>query len=292
MHYWSVIDLPPVVSGWDPDTLVAAVRAEDVDVDLTGCQRLAGWENVVLRTRDGWILRFPRDPEHDFIRELALLDVMASRLPVAIPRVEWTGRHTRFAAYRAVDGHHLDGDEYERAAVGDKVTIAESFAETLAAIHVSLRAGEIVALGVPALDHSDAVARVSDALPALPSDTARNAETVLRQFLDRWTGPPQVAPVLLHNDFHLDNLVLRRPGGPIGGLWDFSCVALGEPTFDLRYLAGGSADLLNRVASHYAQLTEVQLDPDAARVAIRLEDLSDAIEEGRPVEPILDRAGR
>ncbi len=292
MHYWSVIDLPPVVSDLDLDTLVAAVRAEDDDVDLIGCRRLEGWENVVLRTRDGWILRFPKDPEHDFIRELALLDVLASRLPVAIPRVEWTGRHTRFAAYRAVDGHHLDGDDYERAAVGDKATIAESFAETLAAIHVSLSAEEIDALGVPALDHSDALARVSGALSTFAIDTARSAETVLRQFLDRWTGPPQVAPVLLHNDFHLDNLVLSRAGGPIGGLWDFSCVALGEPTFDLRYLAGDSADLLNQVAAHYARLTEVQLDPDAAWVAIRLEDLSDAIEEGRPVDPVLNRAAR
>ena len=53
-------DLPPVVAATDLDSLVTAVVREDAEVDLTDCIRLEGWENVGLRTRDGWILRFQR----------------------------------------------------------------------------------------------------------------------------------------------------------------------------------------------------------------------------------------
>jgi hypothetical protein len=53
-------DLPPVVAATDLDSLVTAVVREDAEVDLTDCRRLEGWENVVLLTHDGWILRFQR----------------------------------------------------------------------------------------------------------------------------------------------------------------------------------------------------------------------------------------
>ena len=57
--------------------LLALVAAEDLerradaeDPDLSGAVLRTGWENLVVETRDGWILRFPR-PGVNFERESA-----------------------------------------------------------------------------------------------------------------------------------------------------------------------------------------------------------------------------
>src|SRR4051812_38340101 len=86
-----------------PDLLALVVAEGRDDVDLAGAVLRTGWENLVVETRDGWILRFPR-PGVDFERELAILAAVAGRLPVPTPEVVWTGRRTRFAAYRRLTG--------------------------------------------------------------------------------------------------------------------------------------------------------------------------------------------
>lgn len=87
----------------------------------------------------------------------------------------------------------------------------------------------------------------------------------------------------LHNDFHTGNMVFAGPGPvtELAGVWDFSCVQVGEPALDLRYLDGGPRDLLDRVAHEYERLTERQVDVAAAVVANRVENALDAVETGR-----------
>lgn len=88
-----------------------------------------------------------------------------------------------------------------------------------------------------------------------------------------------MAPV--HNDFHFDNLVLDGPVGVVTGIWDFSCVQRGDPAADLRYIAGDSADLMQRVADYYSRCTGRAVDVRAAVLANRLEALVD-LPDGDP----------
>jgi aminoglycoside phosphotransferase (APT) family kinase protein len=89
--------------------------------------------------------------------------------------------------------------------------------------------------------------------------------------------------VVLHNDFHTWNMVFAPPGpvSELYGIWDFSCVQVGEPTFDLRYLDKSPRDLLDRVAGHYEAMTGRRVDPDAAVLACRMEQFVDALDTGR-----------
>jgi Phosphotransferase enzyme family len=104
---------PPVVNGFDAATLLAAVASEGWPVDLSGAVlRSDGWENAVIETADGWILRFPRVADLPFEREVAILDRLAGRLPVPIPAIAFTGTRTRFAAYRKLTGTAFDREAY------------------------------------------------------------------------------------------------------------------------------------------------------------------------------------
>lgn len=267
--------------------LIAAVRQERRAVDLDGCALHEGWENVVLATRDGWILRFPRTEQHDFARELAILGVVSSKLPAATPTVEWTGSRTRFAAYRTLTGVPLRVEVYDQAPAAERDRVAASLAEVLAAMHGMFKPRQVANLGIPDLDHADLLGPVEQHLATVEPSLRMALQEARDSFADRWVRPVQADAVVLHNDYHLHNLVLDAPLGKVSGLWDFSCVAVGEPSFDFRYLAGDSTDLAERTAGHYTEQTGRPVDLDAAALAIRFEDLSDAIVEGRPIEPVL-----
>jgi aminoglycoside phosphotransferase (APT) family kinase protein len=281
----------PLRSDQNREALIELVRAEGLDsalgIDLEGAEFKLGWENVVLDTADGWIFRFPRDEQHRFELELQLLDRLQERLPAPIPKVVATGRDTRVAVYRRLDGDILDPARFESAAPSVRDRVADSFGRFLAAMHDGLSHDELAELAVPGFDQTDMTPTADQPIdPALPEEL-RPAYRAVREQLDSALAGSRNRPVLLHNDFHLFNLVLESELGALAGVWDFSCVAVGDPSLDFRYLVSDSAELAARIASAYAARTGREIDLGLATAAWRLEMISDALEEGRDPAPYL-----
>ncbi|MET9021577.1 phosphotransferase [Actinopolymorpha sp. NPDC004070] len=108
-------------------------------------------------------------------------------------------------------------------------------------------------------------------------------EALIEEYAQAWEHGGVPGPdVLLHNDFHAGNFVLDAPVGVLTGVWDFSCVAHGRATADLRYFADGSPDLLHRLAEAYQRRTGRPVDVRAAVVALRAENVCDQVELGHP----------
>lgn len=262
--------------------MITAIKAEGLDVDLEGAAVRSGWENVVLDTRDGWILRFPRDERIPFRRELALLDCLHDHLPAPIPRIVRTGIKTRFAAYRRIDGATLEPAAFAAAEPIVRDRVAAGLARFLAAMHATIDLPAVQELRVPSFD----------AEGLFPLDRKRLAAELWPRYratredlVARLAASPHL-PVLLHNDFHIGNLVLDGPVGRLAGVWDFSCVAIGNPSLDFRYLVE-DPELGARIASAYAARTGLEIDLGLAADALRLEQVSDALEEHRDPAPYL-----
>ena len=266
--------------------LIALARTEGFDVDLgadlDGAEFRLGWENVVLDTPDGWIIRFPRDEEFPFAREMKLLSRLRPRLPAPIPAVVSTGQQTQVAVYRRLDGQHLEVSRYEAAPAAVRDRVADRLARFLAAMHEALSPAEIAEIGVP----TTFVGEVHTEVPPLPEQLVPSWRTVRDELQQRLDASPN-RPVLLHDDFHLGNLVLDSELGDLAGVWDFSCVAVGDLSIDFRYLVGDSWDLATRIASAYAARTGREVDLGLAATALQLEEVSDALEEGRDPAPYL-----
>jgi aminoglycoside phosphotransferase (APT) family kinase protein len=272
------MSLAPVIGSADLDVLCAAVAAEDRGADLSAAVLRSGWENVVVETAE-WIYRFPRESNHAFDRELAILERVRGRLPAPTPRVEWVGQRTRFAAYRKLAGTAFDSDAYGRAASAQRDVVARSLAEFLAAMHDCLSPAEIAALGVPVINDGSNQQAARPRLDLVPSAVRATVDAVLEAADRRWSaGAVPGPPVLLHNDFHAGNLVLDGPVGEVVGVWDFSCVGLGSPSFELRYFEAESLDLLARLAVQYERATGRVIDVDAAVLANRVECICDALD--------------
>jgi aminoglycoside phosphotransferase (APT) family kinase protein len=274
----------PIIGDFSPATLLAAVAAEELPIDLSrAAVNDAGWENVVLETSDGWIVRFPRDEDVQFDRELRVLDLLRDRLlPVSIPVVVWSGRYTRCAVYRRITGAAFDRAGYLTATEEQREALASSLARFLAAMHDALTPAEIKELELPTLDFEPTLELVVRELRWLPPAHWRDAEGLIGEFAATWVAGTVIgSPVPVHNDFHTGNMAFAAPVGDLTGVWDFSNVALASPSFDLRYLDSAPRDLLERVAGHYQMLTLRPVDLRAAVVANRMEDLFDVLETRR-----------
>lgn len=278
---------PPLCDDQQYEALLAAVRAEDlpITVDLDAAVYRVGWEGVVLDTADGWIIRFPRGTREEYRRELAVLDRLNGRLPVPTPVVVATGSRRDFAVYRRLDGATLDPERYAAAGRAEQDHVAASLARFLAAMHHALSAEEIAELGIPRWgsggERREPPADWSEPL-------RRRWDGLQREFAARRAAGAHRA-VLLHDDFHPGNFVLDRPLGRLGGVWDFSCVSVGDPSLEFRYLVGDSMMLAQQVASFYAARTGFEIDLGLAALALQIEDVCDAIEEGRDPVPALMR---
>ncbi len=258
--------------------LIAAVRAEAPTVQLDAAVRRAGAENVVLETEE-WIYRFPR--EHvDFERELTVLSLLADRVPVRIPHIEWVGRRTRFAAYRKIVGQPLHREHYRAADRSWQLTLANSIAEYLAAVHEALTDAEIAAAGIPAffpLTARAALIKLDDIPAVIRDDVAAVVDAATG------IGDDVGSVVLLHNDFTSDNLVLEQDGRLLG-VWDFSGVCVGPASFDFRYLPREPAPLTDDAVRAYEQLTGQVPHREAYRAAGRIGDVVHLQRRGRVVE--------
>jgi len=268
------------------EELIKVARAEGLEselgTDLDTAEFKLGWENVVLDTADGWIIRFPRDDEVGFERELRLLERLHDRLPVPIPKIIRTGRQARFAVYRRLDGSALDLKAFEAADPMTRDRVAASFGRFLAFMHDALSVDEIAELAVPPIDRGGPDTTAERLPPGL-----RSRYHQIRQELGERLAARPDRTVLLHDDFHLGNLVVDAPLGTLSGVWDFSCVCIGDPSFEFRYLVGESRELAARIASAYAARTGREIDLGLAASALVLEEVSDALEEGRDPAPYL-----
>lgn len=268
------------------DELIKLARADglasDLGIDLDSAEFKVGWESVVLDTSDGWIIRFPRDEGVAFERELALLDRLHDRLPTPIPKIIRVGRRAKFAVYRRLDGSELDLQAFAAADSMTKDRVAASFGRFLAAMHGALDPAEINELGVPSIER-DGDDSTAEQLPV----ALRSRYEAVRDQLRTRLATRSASPVLLHDDFHLGNLVVDAPLGGLSGVWDFSCVSTGDPSYEFRYLLGDSREFAARVASAYAARTGREIDLGIAAAAQVLEEVSDALEEGRDPAPYL-----
>ncbi|WP_020523701.1 phosphotransferase family protein [Catelliglobosispora koreensis] len=272
----------PFAEAFDAESLLAAAAEEAGPWDLSQVIWHEGSDNVILETADGWMLRFPFDDESNFEQETQLLGLLNGRLLTPVPVVEWTGKKTRFAAYRKLQGAAFDPAQYQLVSEFQREALASSLARFLAALHDSLTPAETASLDIAVLDPKAELDLLVREMRWLPPAHRHRLDGLVGQFAAMWVaGEPDEPLVLLHNDFQPDNLVFAEPVGELTGVWDFGSVRLGPPAFDFRYFDNAPADLLERMAGHYQMLTTRPIDVEAVVVANRIEDLFDILQARR-----------
>lgn len=221
------------VTGW------LAERHPDVDFGAAVVVE-QGWNFQVVDTGE-WVFRLPRRPEigERLPMERRLLDALAPRLPVPVPRYRVLGAlpdgRTPYVGYRRLPGTPLP----ELSGTG-----LQQVAGCIAALQdVSLR--EAAEIGVPG-DPGDwrpayeewAAEVERRTLPTLAPKAAAQTRSLLRTVLD--LAPDDGTPVLVHGDLRPMHVLHDPARGVVTGIIDWSAAAIGDPALDL---AGFAATL-------------------------------------------------
>src|SRR4051812_40542328 len=191
--------------------LVRALLIEQVPALSAAPLRLLanGWDNVLFRLGDEWVVRLPRREvaaalvEH----EQHWLPVLAAQLPLPIPTPVHAGHPGHGFPWRWSVVRWFAGGSALEQPPRDLSEAATALGRFVAALHTAapVDAPRNPVRGVPLRERSsrfdDAIAAVSTAI-----DTA-HARALWSELVDTapWTGPP----VWLHGDLHPGNLVVH-----------------------------------------------------------------------------------
>jgi aminoglycoside phosphotransferase (APT) family kinase protein len=200
----------------------------------------AGWDSTVWLVDGRWSFRFPRRQVvvSGLERELAVLPLLAPRLPVAIPVPELVGRSAEGYPFPFAGAAYLPGGEPFQACPSDaeRIALAAPVAGFLRALH-SIDPGDHPAT---ALLPQDANRRAD--MPHRVEFTRRRFEELHQLGMwdaPAWVGelvesaldlPPPAASRIVHGDLHLRHLLIDR--GRLSGVIDWIDVGLADPAVD------------------------------------------------------------
>ncbi|HEY1367292.1 MAG TPA: phosphotransferase [Gaiellaceae bacterium] len=189
-----------------------------------------GWDSLVLDVDDSWIVRIARRPEIEaLVRvEVCLLEELAPRLPVAVPRYELVAPPA--FVYRKLHGRPLERAEGE---------LAVQLGRFLAALH-AVPVDGLAELGVHVDDTSSwrdvRRARVEEfcagAVPCFDSDERSAWEAFLRGYVED-DDNFRFTPTLIHGDLGPEHVLTSE--GRIVGVIDWTDARVGDPALDFAW---------------------------------------------------------
>jgi aminoglycoside phosphotransferase (APT) family kinase protein len=209
-----------------------------------------GCDSVAVEVDGELVFRFPKrdDVEQQLFIEARVLAALAPTSPVPLPQFHLFGIPTSEFARHFVGYPKLPGRpalEVRTAAVAP-TPLAPALGSFLSWLH-SYPVDDAEACGVPrqsleALinearsDALDDLALVAQVAPDAPIDA-------IRRVLDDVPEACTQAPVLVHNDFAAEHVLVDAGGQHITGVIDWSDVAIGDPAADFAGIWhwGGSA---------------------------------------------------
>lgn len=287
--------------GRPDEGVVRAVRAGAPAIDAGSLRPLgAGDFCVAYVTDDGWVVRVPRHEQATAAleREARLMEALAGRLPLPVPRPrfhEAAGRDrdaVAFAVHQRLDGVELGRSFWAGLPDGPRADLPARLGAFLAALHevdpaVGTRAG------LREVDHAAWMrtwarrAGADSGLP-LPGDLLADLHACLAGWVAE-DADLRYPAAILHADVSPGHVLVDPERGVITGIIDWGDAVIGDPARDLIFLyEDWGMDFLDLALGAYA--------PDAAgvdrlRSRVLLHYLADqldwtvrAAEEGRTAD--------
>lgn len=227
------------------ERLVSTLVSEQFpELPLESARFLAqGWDCTVWVIDERWAFRFPRRAvvAPCIARELAVLPLLAPKLPAAIPNPQFHGRPTGDYPWPFFGAALIPGEEASEAALDDdaRLRIATALGEFLATLHdpgLIEAVDPLDALPEDANRRADMSSRVPRTREAL-ADVERlglwRAPAWIDALLDRASLlPPSRPNAIVHGDLHFRQLLVAQ--GALTGVIDWVDVCRADRAIDLQ----------------------------------------------------------
>lgn len=219
----------------------------------------------VLIVNGTYIFRFPRqrDTAHAMWTEIALLQWLQGRLPLAIPNpiynaVVEADQRAVFMGYDRLGGVPLSEADLNALTDQGKQHMAEQLCQFLIALHElapQVIPPDLTLRWYETRDYWAAMytAFYDELFPYLRDD-ARQA--IYANFASYFSSSRlhQFQPTLRHGDFGAGNILWNPDTGDITGILDFTLAGIGDPAQDIAALLTISDDFLERALPLYPEI--------------------------------------
>lgn len=190
-----------------------------------------GWDNLVCRLGDGYLVRLPRRAAAAELvaHEHRWLPVLAPRLPLPVPAPVRVGRPGCGYPWSWSVVPYLPGRVAAETPPADLGAAATGLGKFLAALHVPAPADAPghTSRGIPLAGRTEGVmAQLGELAGRVDQDAALRVWRAATA-VPEWTGPPR----WLHGDLHPANVLVD--GGRLSAVIDFGDLTAGDPATDL-----------------------------------------------------------
>ena len=189
----------------------------------------AGWDSEAFEVDERWIFRFPKrqDVVEHLETEILVLPLLASRLPIPVPRPRFHGEPSArfpypFMGYPKISGVPLD--ELPASALRTDA-ILEAVVEFLEALHAMPLEGPIAQVrGWPAGEELEArILRLGLSEEPLVVSSLRRLGT---------EGSPAPVSRLVHDDLGIEHVLIDPQSSEVTGIIDWGDLNIGDPASD------------------------------------------------------------
>ena len=258
---------------------IRAVRPDLADLPLVLHTR--GWDSNAVEAGDT-IFKFPKHPDAPprLRREAKFLELIAPRVPLAVPRMKLHEAPTLFSEHRMISGTIIETAGYDALSNVQKQAMAEALAGFYAALH-AIPVVEAVAAGAePKPEWPDAAAVLPVLRDRLPATVHEFAKRAFAAYLEL----PAEAQIFGYFDGHGWNMAFDNERGVLKGVYDFADAAIGPLTREFTYSSLTSTDLTERLITAYERLTNKAVDRRAVAIRMSVQNFSELADLDVPNE--------
>ncbi|GAB2606652.1 aminoglycoside phosphotransferase family protein [Kocuria himachalensis] len=216
------------------------IAAAFPDLTWSEARRITeGWDHVVVVLDDALVFRFPQEAPYTeaLAREVEVLDHLAPRLPVRIPRYDRVAPDGSFAGYPLVTGRTLEPQVPASLDGTARDALVDQLAGFLSALHTAPVPGtplEQVPASFLAEDQDDVRSAAAAHLPGvLTPAELREVDRILAE-VDALLAA-KLPEVVVHNDVYSRHLLWDDDAARLGVI-DFSDMCIGDPAVDFAEL--------------------------------------------------------
>jgi aminoglycoside phosphotransferase (APT) family kinase protein len=244
------------------------------DLRVLALERLGeGWDHVAFLVNGAFVFRLPwymvepsgRRRDAALARaEVALLEAVAGRLPVAVPEPVYVPDHCQYFGYRFLTGRSMEELLADDARIpGPDGQFADLVVEVITAIDAAVPVNDAAGIGVrragaprcPDIQEQDRLrGRLTGSMQSA-------SEWVVGAVPRLWTAAMDRPVATLHADLGLDHW-LMNDGRASYALIDWSDCCIGPQEVQLSTLMWHAPELAANVARRYVQRTNRVVDGD------------------------------
>ncbi len=227
----------------DAETARQVVRAQFPEIDAKKVGLLGeGWDSDAHEIDGRWVFRFAKRRDYDarWLKEVALLDAIAGRLPLPVPVYEFRGQPTagfpyHFGGYAKLSGRPAMDADLSASLLRQSAAQLGRFLECLHRFDPKTA----IKLAVYGPDETDSLEQERRGALTNLKGLEREIDSALYErcrdfFLDpsrmpkEYEGPAR----LLHSDLLAEHILVEPQEGRVSGIIDWSDACAGDPAND------------------------------------------------------------